>query len=149
MVGMALFSIVAVGVMHGSLSLRYQAEKNLYQIMAHTAVQGYLEQMKNLPYERIFEETIPTEALCPETNEPRPDPLTPNIPNLKFIDINGTPGDLSDDLNLWITPRVERLTDGEGAKIILDVEWAQPMGRGEPVLQNASVRVIRTPYNTF
>ena len=54
MVSMSVFTIVSLGILAVVLQIRRMAENNVYENTALTMAQGYLEQVRSLPYGQLL-----------------------------------------------------------------------------------------------
>jgi len=54
MVSMGVFTIVSMGILAVVLQIRRMAENNVYENTALTMAQGYLEQVRSLPYGQLL-----------------------------------------------------------------------------------------------
>lgn len=171
-------SLVMAILMGGVLALMTQSrrltEGSIFQNSTITILQGYIEQMKNMEYSQVSLSPSSTSTVVTVPtllDESTPDPLTlsagsppASIPaigvtpagavdNVKTIDINNTPTNANDDLqiNIWIW--VQDLTGSaanvENAKAITMIYTWQFKDGGRTRSFRDSVRTIRSVVPSY
>ncbi len=175
MVSSVVLSIAMGGIMATLIQSRRLTEGSVYQNSAVTIMQGYVEQMKNMEYSQVIVSaaTEPPAALKIPTmlDQANPDPLTLSwgtppatmpaagavptggVTNTRVIDINNTPTNTKDDLEMKLWVWVQDLTgtspDGVDAKAITVIyNWKTKDGGRERITQG-SVRTIRSLVPSF
>ncbi|HAV11948.1 MAG TPA: hypothetical protein DCX06_00420 [Opitutae bacterium] len=165
MIGLAIFSIVAVGVASASLQASRIAYSNIYRNTAFTAAQGYAEQIKSISYFAITSalenptlNTIPTKSLSLGAGQTAEidDPLRFNERSLKKIVIDveeRADGSLNQRvMNMWITPTARDLRSApEGLKAIeitLNFEWELVMS-GFTKTNVDSIKLLKTDVTEY
>ncbi len=139
MVSMGILTLASFGLLTGLMQSQRLAAASVSQATATTIANGYLEQLKALPYSQLDLDPLPTminqgEA-DPITAIRLPDydsasPITDNFlrtngaDTIKTYDIKSTPGDASDDLNMGVAVFTQDITDelnglGESRLIVL------------------------------
>lgn len=175
MVSSVVLSIAMGGIMATLIQSRRLTEGSVYQNSAVTIMQGYVEQMKNMEYSQVIVSaaTEPPAALKIPTmlDQSSPDPLTLSwgtppatmpaagavptggVTNTRVIDINNTPTNTKDDLEMKLWVWVQDLTgtspDVVDAKAITVIyNWKTKDGGRERITQG-SVRTIRSLVPSF
>jgi len=157
MSGMAILSMVSLGVLAALLQSRRLTEGSIFQNTAVTAAQGYIEQMKNMEFHELALDPIPCRV-----NENELDPITPSplprspdtqIVNHRFIDLNNTPDDHTDDMPFDLVVYVENIADpatgvGPALSITIDYTWKTRDAAAERMFTN-SVSCIRSQVPTI
>jgi type II secretory pathway pseudopilin PulG len=115
-IAMTLLALFIAGLFASLLQSRRLTEASIYQNAANTILQGYIEQMKNMEFEELSRNPIPTrldaDTLDPLSTSAAPviavdDVVFGTVPagvveNVKVVDINNTPANVADDLTLRI-----------------------------------------------
>ena len=147
MVAISIMTIVAFGTVSGLLQSRRLTERSIYDNTGATIAQGYIEQMMNMEFtlldgsviDQLFSQgaadslTVSPSVADPETGDPATD-----IVNTKIIDINNTPGDTADDLEIKLVLYIDNLTDpnngvGESRRIALRYSYKTISDPGKSV----------------
>lgn len=157
MSGMAILSMVSLGVLGALLQSRRLTEGSIYQNTAVTAAQGYIEQMKNMEFDELALDPIPCRINENELDPINPSPL-PRSPdtqvvNHRYIDLNNTPEDHTDDMPLDLVVYVENITNpttgiGPAQSITIDYTWKSRAAGAEHTFTN-SVSCIRSQVPTI
>lgn len=157
MSGMAILSMVSLGILAALLQSRRLTEGSIFQNTAVTAAQGYIEQMKNMEFHELALNPIPCRI-----NENEPDPITPSplprsvhtqVVNHRTIDLNNTPDDPADDMPFDLVVYVENITDpaagiGPAQSITILYTWKSRAAGAERAFTN-SVSCIRSQVPTI
>ncbi len=157
MSGMAILSMVSLGILAALLQSRRLTEGSIYQNTAVTAAQGYIEQMKNMEFDELGRDPIPCRInendLDPITPSPLPRSPDTQVVNHRFIDLHNTPDNPDDDMPLELVVYVEDITDaakGVGSSWAISIEytWKTHDGGGTRSFTNA-VCCIRSKVPTI
>lgn len=133
MVGAVIFTITGVGVLSGLLQARKMTEGSIYVATATTVAQGYIEQIKNMEFNLLDGATIPELISQGVADSLTISPLASNVEvgdpntdvvNTRSIDINNTPNNTVDDLDISFVVYVQDITDeangiGDSRRIVL------------------------------
>lgn len=136
MVAAAIFAMASAGVLAGLLQARKLTEGSIYTTTATTIAQGYVEQLKNMEFTLLDTSTI-SELISQGSNDslmvsPFPtnvevgDPET-DLANVRRIDLNNTPSDATDDLEITIVLYIRNITDkasGIGDSRLIALRWS-------------------------
>lgn len=161
-VSLGVFTVVCVGIFAVVLQIRRVAENNVYENTALTMAQGYIEQLRSLPYNDLVSVSTVGSATLRL--------LSANGSGAQLTDTSG--GDLND--NEWTseTVRLDRdaagndtqpmvfrllvnLTDlstlttagARGVEISLSYEFTLPDGRGKTVRR--TLRTVRSVVPSY
>lgn len=133
MVATVILTVTGVGTLTGLLQARRMTEGSIYVATATTVAQGYIEQIKNMEFGLLDGSAIP-ELISQGADDfllvsPLPaDPELGNpgtdLVNTRRIDINNTPENLVDDLEIEFVAYIENITSeanrvAEARRIIL------------------------------
>lgn len=180
-----LLTLAVVSVFSALLYGRSMSEGSIFQNAAITTVQGYIEQMKNMPFNDLPYTTssgavvagggatateIPTrmsvdqaDTLTLSTSTTLPDLSTIGLTastglagvtdNLKRVDVNSTPSDTADDLQMNIRVWIRDITDATSSatqvrSITIQYAWQSGLGKTARV-QRATLRTIRSAVPTY
>lgn len=133
MVASVILTITGIGVLTGLLQARKMTEGSIYVATATTVAQGYIEQIKNMEFNLLDGSTIPELMsqgtpdflnISPLPSDPEAGDSSSDLVNTRSIDINNTPDNAQDDLDIEFVVYVEDITDeangvGEARRIIL------------------------------
>ncbi len=169
-IALSILAVLMLGLFASLLQSRRLTEASIYQNAANTIIQGYIEQMKNMEFEELSRNPIPTrldaDVMDTLSTSPLPviDPATVvlgTIPedvvnNIKVIDVNNTPDIASDDLtlNIWVwvegldTPAVGSLVQSRVLGITMIYVWEHNDGAQVRRFMG-TVRSIRSFVPTF
>lgn len=116
MIAMFVFALVSTGIIGSTLQSRRLAELNVQESTATTVAQGYLEQMKRMPYPLLDSSVL---SLVHPEDTALAVSLTKDVWNrlVPSLDINNTPTNSSDDLVMELRPSVTYLLDAADAPI--------------------------------
>lgn len=131
-VAMTILAIFVVGLFGSLMQSRRLTEASIFQNSANTIIQGYIEQMKNMEFEELSRDPIPTRLDASTLDSLLRSPLpvidlddvvlgevpTGVVDNVKTIDVNNTPGVAADDLTLHIWVWVEGLDQPAAATLV-------------------------------
>jgi type II secretory pathway pseudopilin PulG len=145
MIGFAVLTMVAGGILSGLVQGRRLANQNLLAETAFTVAQSYLEELKAIAYKDLVDGDLTKVR----------DPLTNKATLIRLIDVRATPTITSDDLRIELTPEITVSQDVStplrpvGARDIkLTYGWRK---EGEPVstLKKRTLCVIRADCTSF
>lgn len=150
-----IFTIVSAGLLALSMQSRRHTEENVYESTAVTAAQGYLEQLKNMQYDLLFSDPIPTEF-----NQGEPDPITatrPPVPadpaswtwNRKSLKMQQTPAGSPEDLHVYFAVVVEPAANDLSTAITVHYFWESHAFGTRRLSAMRSIRTIRSRVPTF
>lgn len=119
MFSLAILGIAASGVLSATLQSRRLSEGSIYQNTATTIAQGYLEQIKNMEFASLDLDVLPTLINQGAADTLNVSPWVADIDagaetdvvNLKRIDINNTPDNEEDDMQMEIVAYIDDVTD--------------------------------------
>jgi prepilin-type N-terminal cleavage/methylation domain-containing protein len=157
MSGMAILSMVSLGILAALLQSRRLTEGSIYQNTAVTAAQGYIEQMKNMEFDELAQDPIPcrlTENILDPINvSPLPRSTDTQEVNHRFVDLNTTPDNPEDDMPLDLVVYVENITDpangiGDAKAISITYTWVVNEGSAQRSFTN-TVSCIRSKVPTI
>ena len=152
-IAMAVFSLVAGGVIALSIQSRRMAESAIRENPAATVTQGYLEQIKSIEYSTLVNAVAdPTNIAIPtKTDSLTDDPILLNVRNQKTLVIHssdeGTPTRF---MRFWITPQATDLA-AAGRKAIeftAVFEW-EGNDRGVGDIRTSTIRFVRSYVPTY
>ncbi len=168
-IAMTLLALFIAGLFASLLQSRRLTEASIYQNAANTIIQGYVEQMKNMEFEELSRNPVPTrlDAATLDPLSPSPLPVYPMadivfgtvptgvVENVKVVDINNT-ASTADDLTLriwlWIegldSPAAASLAQSRVLGITLIYIWEHNDG-GNLRRFKGNVRTIRSFVPTF
>jgi type II secretory pathway pseudopilin PulG len=174
LISLAVLSICLGGILSTLGQSRRLTEASIFQNSTVTILQGYIEQMKNMEYDQVTVSpasgastlTIPTLL-----DEATPDPLTVSsgtppstlpaigttptgaVNNSRVIDINNTPSNPNDDLNLnlwiWVNDLTGTATNVQRAKSITIIYTWQFRDGNRIRSYRDTVRTIRSVVPSF
>ncbi|MBK1880388.1 type IV pilus modification PilV family protein [Pelagicoccus mobilis] len=161
MVGALILSMVGFGTLSGLLQARRMTQGSINEGTAMTVAQGYLEQMKNMQFSLLDEDSVSelinqgsadTLSVSPNVNDPTAG-ASSDIDNIKSLDINNTPDDDTDDLKINFVLYVEDITDtssqvGEARRIILRYSYTDNSLLSGRVVTDTLV-TVRSDVPTF
>lgn len=154
-IAMVLFSMLAVGILQGTLQTRKFTEENIYHLAAQTAIIGYLEQIKSQPYTYLSQSisnplSVPLRTMV---DHETPDPLYVNYWNFKRITINAdADGNPIEQMDFWVLPLVTELSSSAAAgnrpaySIQMRYYWRSPATR---YLRSGTKRLVRSTIETY
>jgi len=152
-IAMGLLSLLAVGLLSGTLQTRKITEENIYQQAAQTAIVGYLEQTKSIPYTEILESISDPAGtpLATVVDDQTADPLFLDTWNYKTITINtNASGNPIETMDLWVNPTIEDLSAAAGGRPALAIRmayrWKSPATRQ---LRESNIKIVRSSVVTF
>lgn len=175
MIASIVMSIVVGGIFATIIQSRRLTEGSIFQNSTVTIMQGYLEQMKNMEFSQLTVSAAaqPGTALQVATmlDQNTPDPLVlswgtpPNsmpaigttptgaVNNIKVIDINNTPNNPNDDLQMnlwvWVLDLTGQAADVKDAKSITIIYTWQFTDGGKTRTHRDTVRTVRSLVPTF
>lgn len=149
-----IFAFTSVSLTSLALQTRRFTEEAIYLSTALTAAQGYLEQMKNMDYNDLFEDPIPTEF-----NQGDPDPIIPTptpidadptnwVWNEKSLELQQTPANSADNVRMWLSAHVEQ-NNAVSVRITVYFYYESRAFRASRASPIYSLRVIRSQVPTF
>lgn len=162
LVATSVLSIVGLSSITGLLQGRRLTESSLYLNTATTVAQGYMEQIKNMEFDSLNLNVLPTLInqgatdqllVSPSVADPEIGSSETDVPNLKSIDIQNTPNTPGDDLKMSIFVYVDDTSNpgggiGESKKITLRYEY--PIhGSDDSVLYSNTLYGVRSRVPTF
>ncbi len=162
MMGTMIFAIAGVGVLTGLLQARKMTEGSIYVATATTVAQGYIEQIKNMEFNLLDGSTIPelisqgtpdSLTISPLVADVETGDTTTDIVNTRAIDINNTPSNSEDDLNINFVVYVQDITDeangvGDARRIVLRWDYTDNT-TGSDVAVGNTLYAIRSRIPTF
>ncbi|BET68357.1 hypothetical protein ASA1KI_32750 [Opitutales bacterium ASA1] len=157
MSGMAILTLVAVGILASLLQSRRLTEGSIAQNTAVTIAQGYLEQLKSMEFAQLDLNPLPTlldqGVADPLAVSPLPRSAATRVVNTRGIDINNTPANTADDLVCEVAVWVENITDasagvGEARLVTLEYAWVFRDGSSQRRFQG-SLSAVRSQVPTF
>lgn len=167
---MTVLALFVTGLFASLIQSRRLTEASIYQNAANTVIQGYIEQMKNMEFEELSRNPIPTrlDATTLDPLAPSPLPIVPMgsvvvgtvpvsvVENVKLIDVNNTPLNPADDLTLRIWLWVEGLDSPAAPSLVqarvlgLTMIYIWEHNDGAEVRRfKGNVRTIRSFVPTF
>ena len=140
MISIVLFAIIAGSIIAVMTQSRRLAELNIYESTAQTAAQGYLEQLKTMPYGTLGTASLPTLPVA----------ILPNVWNTPPpIDINLTPTTTADDIPFRIRPTItNRAPTYDCYEIVIDYQFDSKIF-GSVRTHRGNVRLIRSLVPSF
>ncbi len=169
-VAMTLLALFVTGLFASIIQSRRLTEASIYQNAANTVIQGYIEQMKNMEFEELSRNPIPTRLdaviLDPLSRSPLPVVAMDSVvfgtvpagvvENVKVVDVNNTPLNQADDLTLriwlWVegldSPAASSLVQARVLGITMIYIWEHNDG-AEVRRFKGNVRTIRSFVPTF
>ena len=128
MIAMTLFAFVGIGLVLLSLHVRRLAENNVYQAMAYTIAQGYLEQLKSMAWFDLVEL----------------DDDKGWMPREPIHTISGIEGSEDAPLHMFVRPRSEWPTGAAGeADPFAPFDFDQMNGLSNVAFQERSGKIAR------
>ena len=144
MVGFAVLTMVAGGILSGLVQGRRLANQNLLAETAFVVAQSYLEELKAVSYNEVASGSFTSLR----------DPMSSGTQTVRLVDMRGTPTIISDDLRVELTPVVttspppSSLRPVSARDIRLAYTWRT---EGEPAItaRTRTLRVIRADCPSF
>jgi Tfp pilus assembly protein PilV len=174
LISLAVLSICLGGILSTLGQSRRLTEASIFQNSTVTILQGYIEQMKNMEYDQVTlspASGVSTASIPTLLDESTPDPLTVSsgtppttLPalgttptgaanNSRAIDINNTPSNTNDDLNLtlwiWVQDLTGSATNVQRAKAITVIYTWQFRDGNRIRSYRDTVRTIRSVVPSF
>lgn len=162
MIAATILTIVALGSLSGLLQARRMTEGSIYIATATTIAQGYIEQLKNMEFNLLDQSRIdelrsqgsPDFLLVsPLPDDPQVGSAVSDRVNARGVDINNTPENTQDDLQINFVLYVQNITDedngvSESRRIIL--RWGYiDNTTGSDVAVGNTLYAIRSQIPTF
>lgn len=162
MVAAVIFTITGVGVLAGLLQARKMTEGSIYVATATTVAQGYIEQIKNMDFNLLDSSTIPelisqgtadTLTISPMTADVESGNPNTDVVNVRSIDINNTPENAQDDLEINFVVYIDNITDeangvSDARRIVLRWFYTDNTTRANVAVGN-TLYAIRSRIPTF
>lgn len=162
MVASVILTVVGFGTLTGLLQSRRMTEGSIYASTATTVAQGYIEQIKSIDFNFLDGSTIsklnsqgledsllvsPVVADMTAGNEDT------DLVNTRFLDINNTPDNPGDDLELTFVLYVEDITNegsgvGQARRMILRWSYIDRSTSANVTVSN-TLYAIRSQIPTF
>lgn len=151
-VGMAVFSLIAGGIISLTIQSRRMAEAAIRENTAATVTQGYLEQIKSIEYSAL-EAAIadPTNvAIGTKTDQDTNDPIMLNVSNQKTLVINSGDGTPTRFMRFWITLTATNLA-GTGRRAVTFTAQFRWEGNDRRVgdIRTSTIRFVRSYVPTY
>lgn len=162
MVAAVILTIVGLGTLTGLLQARKLTEGSIYVATATTVAQGYIEQIKNMDFGLLDGPTIPELMsqgvadflyVSPLIDSPETGNTETDIVNSRSVDINNTPDNAQDDLQINFVVYVQNITDaangvGKARRIVLRWGYVDKT-TGSNVAVGNTLYAIRSQIPTF
>jgi len=152
-IAMAVFSLIAGGIVGLSIQSRRMAESAIRENTAATVTQGYLEQIKSIEYSALVDAIADpgNVAIGTKTDQDTNDPIMLNVKNQKTLIINTAPdGTPNRFMRFWITPTATDLA-GTGRRAVTftaQFEW-EGNDRGVGDIRTSTIRFVRSYVPTY
>ncbi|RKX33815.1 MAG: hypothetical protein DRP71_09215 [Verrucomicrobia bacterium] len=152
-VGMAVFSLIAGGIIGLTLQSRRMAESAIRENVAATVTQGYLEQIKSIEYSALVDAIADpgNVSIHTKTDQDTNDPIQLNVRNQKTLVTNtADDGTATRFMRFWITPRATNLTATGRRALTFTVlfEW-EGNDRQIGDVSSSTIRFVRSYVPTY
>ena len=152
-IGMAVFSLVAGGIVALTIQSRRMAESAIRENTAATVTQGYLEQIKSIEYSALVDAIADpgTIAISTKTDQDTNDPIMLNVTNQKTLILNtaddGTPTSF---MRFWISPTATNLAGTGRRAVAFTIRFAwEGNDRQVGDVRTSTIRFVRSYVPTY
>ena len=152
MIAMAVFSLIASGIVGLAIQSRRMAESAIRENTAATVTQGYLEQIKSIEYSALVDAIADpgNVAIGTKTDQDTNDPIMLNVRNQKTLVINSADGTATRFMRFWITPTATNLA-GTGRRAVTFTARFEWEGNDRRVgdIRTSTIRFVRSYVPTY
>jgi len=162
MLAAAILSALSLGTLSGLLQARRFTEGSIYHGTATTISQGYIEQIKNMEFSMLdlplihelrnqgSEDSL---EVSPLPDDPEAGDASTDIVNKRLIDINNTPKEPQDDMEMRIVLYIEDISNseegvGNARRIALRYSYVDDSRKASREFTN-TIYAIRSQVQTF
>lgn len=158
LIGMGVLAIISAGILASLIQSRRLTEGSIYQNTAVAVAQGYIEQLKNMEFDQLDLNPIPTllDQGSPDSLSVSPLPISTStqVVNRRYIDLNNTPDNPNDDMPMDIVVYIKDLSNptakvGECKLITLIYTWEFADSNGAKRRYTNTITSIRSRVPTF
>lgn len=163
-VGLALFTLVAVSLLGSVVHSRRLSTAALFESSALVAAQGYMEQMKTIPFTTLFASR--KDASSPQTintmrSDGSLDPLTPSssatpVSNSKVIDVFGRykqgeiPTGAKDVMPMTFTVTITNLSTGaDDNRLLIQLDYTWQTNSATTATRSSSFTLVRSNVRSY
>lgn len=165
-IGLFIFTLVAAGVLSSLVQTRRMSIAAIYESNALITAEGYIEQMRSIPYETLIKcrkdsaaiENIPTVTATGIADSLTPSSSAAATINGRKIDIFGRytgssiPSGAPDVMDMRIAVTITRLTtvaDDQRMLIKMDYSWTTPGVLSHSYNRASSLSLVRCNLKSF